>query len=55
MVGVEASSGEPPLRDVAVQMLQAMQETPVSVASKWAGVIAALCAERGTGSVMTAS
>ena len=42
MEGVEVSSD---LRDVAVQLVQAMQETPAGVAQKWASIIANLCAD----------
>jgi hypothetical protein len=44
MEGVEGS-GESAMRDVAVQMVQAMKETPASAAGKWANIIATLCAQ----------
>ena len=44
MDGVEGS-GESAMRDVAVQMVQAMKETPASAAEKWATIIATLCAQ----------
>jgi hypothetical protein len=40
MEGVEVSSD---LRDVAVQMVQAMQKTPAGVAQEWANIISNLC------------
>ena len=43
MDGIE-QSGESAMRDVAVQMVQALKETPTSAAGKWASVIASLCA-----------
>ena len=51
MEGVEVSSD---LRDVAVQMVQAMQETPAGVAQKWANIIASLCAD-GQAAVLQAA
>ena len=44
MDGVEGS-GESAMRDVAVQMVQALKETPASAAGKWANIIATLCAQ----------
>ncbi len=52
MEGVE-QSGESQLRDVAVQMIQAMKETPAEVAGKWAGIIAVLCANQGTAAILS--
>jgi hypothetical protein len=46
--------GESQMRDVAVQMIQAMKDTPAGAAAKWAGIIASLCAHTG-GAIMAAS
>ena len=43
MSGSEADA-ESSLRGVAVQMIQAMKDTPADVAPKWANIIATLCA-----------
>ena len=47
MEGVE-QQGDSTLRNVAVQMVAAMRDTPASAAGKWASIIATLC-ERNTG------
>jgi hypothetical protein len=52
MEGVE-SSADSGLRDVAVQMLQAMSNTPVDVAAQWAAVIAHLCSGTGRAAILT--
>ncbi len=44
MEGVE-DSGEFHMRNVAVQMVQALKETPATAASKWANISATLCAQ----------
>ncbi len=44
MDGVE-ESGESAMRDVAVQMVQALKESPASAEGKWANIIATLCAQ----------
>ncbi len=41
MEGVE-ESGDSQLRDVAVQMIQAMKGTPAAAVAQWAGIIATL-------------
>ena len=44
MEGVEEFR-ESHMKDVAVQMVQALKETPASAAGKWANIIATLCAQ----------
>ena len=53
MDGVE-ESGESAMRDVAVQMVQALKETPASAAGKWANIIATLCAQNSGQNVYNA-
>ena len=43
MEGVELHN-ESGMRNVAVQMISAMAETPAGVAEKWASIIGQLCA-----------
>lgn len=45
MDGIEQSE-ESAMRNVAVQMIAAMKETPASAAGKWASIIATLCARK---------
>ena len=40
-------SGESHLRDVAVQMVQALANTPAGVAEQWAGIVGQLCRSGG--------
>jgi hypothetical protein len=47
MEGVEQQR-DSTLRNVAVQMVAAMKDTPASAAGKWASIIATLC-HRDTG------
>jgi hypothetical protein len=54
MDGIE-ESGESAMRNVAVQMVQAMPETPASAAGKWASIIATLCANNAGQSVFNTS
>lgn len=49
---MEDTSG---LRDVAVQMVQAMQRTPANVAAEWASIVAHLCAGQGRAAVLATS
>jgi hypothetical protein len=54
MEGIE-NTGESPLRDVAVQMVQAMAETPSAAAGKWASIIATLCAGGAGANIFSAA
>ena len=47
--------GESQLRDVAVQMVQAMRNTPAEAAKQWAGIVAQLCAGRSGGAILNSS
>lgn len=52
MDGIE-QAGESTMRNVAVQMVQAMKETPASAAGKWASIIATLCAHNAGQNVLS--
>jgi hypothetical protein len=53
MEGVE-QQGDSTLRNVAIQMIAAMKDTPASAAGKWASIIATLCHRNAGGNVFAA-
>jgi hypothetical protein len=53
-VGARESEGDSQMRDVAIQMVKAMQATPAEAAAQWAGIVATLCGQRG-GAILQAA